>query len=96
MTKACIKKLSVEPNLEPMATNTRLMTVAEIQTQLRLSVTSIYRLISAGLLDKIKIGAATRITRASVDRLIADAVKSAGNSTTNAESGSQNQKLEVK
>lgn len=96
MSKACDKKLGLEPNLEPMGTNTRLMTVAEIQTQLRLSVTSIYRLISAGLLDKIKIGAATRITRASVERLIADAAKGTGISTAEADSGSQNQKLEVK
>jgi len=54
------------------------MTVPETQSHLRLGLTSIYRLISDGRLEKVKIGAATRITRLSVDRLITQSSKTGG------------------
>ena len=47
-----------------------LMTVTEVQRELGMGVTSLYRMMADGRLQKVKIASATRITRESVDRLI--------------------------
>lgn len=47
-----------------------LLTVTDAASTLRVGRTTIYTLISRGDLDALKIGSATRITRASVARLI--------------------------
>lgn len=47
-----------------------LMTVAEVQRELRLGCTSVYRMLKSGELDSVRIGSARRITRASVERVI--------------------------
>lgn len=49
-----------------------LMTVADVQRELRCGLTTTYRLMAEGKLEKVKLGAATRITRASFERLLAD------------------------
>jgi excisionase family DNA binding protein len=64
-------------NARELSTN-GLMTIPETQSHLRLGLTSVYRLINDGRLEKVKIGAATRITRLSVDRLIAQSSTNGG------------------
>ena len=49
-----------------------LMTIPEVQGELRCGLTMVYRCINDRRLEKVKLGAATRITRESFDRLIAD------------------------
>ena len=46
-----------------------LYTISETEQKLRLSHSSVYRLISAGALDLVKIGKSSRITAASIKRV---------------------------
>jgi excisionase family DNA binding protein len=47
-----------------------LLTVADVRRELRVGTSTIYRWLASGTLESVKIGAARRITRASVERLI--------------------------
>ena len=62
----------MKPNLQDPGA---LMKVPEVRNELRVGLTTVYRLIASNCLEKVKIGAATRITRKSVERLIAEASK---------------------
>lgn len=48
-----------------------LMTVSDVCVELRCGLTTAYRLMGENKLEKVKLGSATRITRASFDRLLA-------------------------
>lgn len=50
-----------------------LLTIRETMARLRLARSTVYGLIQKGTLDALKIGAATRITASSVQKLVNDA-----------------------
>jgi excisionase family DNA binding protein len=56
----------------PAVMSRLLYSPVETETLLGISHATLYRLIRAGRLDAVKIGAATRITRDSIERLIAE------------------------
>lgn len=45
-----------------------LMTRAEVKTSARISNTTLHKLLNEGVLERVKIGAATRITRESYEK----------------------------
>jgi len=64
--------MSVTDPAPALAPHRLLYPIAETEVLLGLSRASIYRLLQAGKLDAVKIGAATRIPAVSIERFIAD------------------------
>ena len=56
----------------------RLLTVAEVAAQLRVSNMTVYRLIKAGDVGAVRVGKSYRISEADIDRYLADRYTEAG------------------
>jgi excisionase family DNA binding protein len=68
----------VVPQVQPIESQPRFVTVAEVAGVLRVSNMTVYRLIQAGQLPAVRVGRSYRIRESDVDRYLADQYTQAG------------------
>jgi excisionase family DNA binding protein len=68
----------VVPQVQPIESQPRFVTVAEVARLLRVSNMTVYRLIQSGQLPAVRVGRSYRIREADVDRYLADQYTQAG------------------